>query len=258
MSICIENKFETEKRWLQEFTKTFPLPKTYCILDIETTGKLRRDDLVLQIGHVNVVDCKEAYNTDVILNWADCRQINLEWLKNRIIYTTENMMSKGKDYRFNYQIICKEGKDPLKVLSTYHNFIKKWQDSGGYFAGHNVCTFDFPFLEANFSRFLGSSFKFDLNRVIDTGLIEKSVQAMYGSYLPLPGESLEAFYRSIYDMRGPGKIFWNLVPCCVQKYGLEQEYELDLNQAHLAGFDSHIVYLLIEKVYRKLAEEACT
>ena len=51
------------REWLQQYVKAFgPLPRDYIVIDLETTGRDPKVDLILQIGWAEVRGCQVVEN----------------------------------------------------------------------------------------------------------------------------------------------------------------------------------------------------
>jgi DNA polymerase III epsilon subunit-like protein len=223
-------------------------PDSYVVFDVETTGLTPGDDLITQVGFCLVQDRNVAESGSALLDWTRCGGVNQEWLQWRLAETKRQMEAKGKLNHMTYERLREEGRDPLEVLKEYAHIFEETKSRGDYLLGHNALKFDIPFFQAHFTAW-GPQFTFDTAIVVDTGLMEKASQL---NWFPGPGESVEDFFRRVYDWKKKG-VFWSLDRNCVPKYKLDVAHGLDMGKAHDAGFDCVVTHHLFEH-YRELAE----
>ncbi len=240
--------------WLRTlYGRGFKFPNTYVVFDLETTGNNLKSDLILQLGYLVVVDGVPREKAVAhLLDWTANEKVDQNYLRQRIVDTGEHMRRRGSDYNFTYEALS-DGVDPISVLRGCLDESKKWQTSGLPVVVHNGYQFDLRMLEIHFGYFLDDPFKFDDNLVIDTGLVEKAIQAQPKKLLmPKSGNALKDFYdqTAATFLKAP----WSLTRHCVPKYRLDTKYDIDVRNAHTADFDCTLTHLLYQE-YRKLALE---
>ena len=116
------------------------------------------------------------------------------------------------------------------------------------FMGHNMVSFDAPFLAADLKR-QAIPFKFKPGEYLDTGMLFKAAQLR--TY-PGPHESLHQFFLRVKDTRS--RVKWRLT-LAMERLNLHIEHNIDLRKAHDAGFDCWMTHLLFEEL-RRLSEES--
>lgn len=216
----------------------------FCF-DSETTG-FGKQCLVVQLGYCSSVDRK--YDSH-LLGWTKFGFediVDPVWLKGRIEAVASHMALRGTQYPVTFDDLDNFGLNPINVLRGYLKRIQRQLDEGGFIAGHNVVRFDIPLLERMCREFLGKWTPINPDRVLDTMAIERSVQT---NEEPRHGEKLGEFTRRMIYSRMQG-VQSSLADHCVNKYRLDKRYDIDLNQAHSAGFDSMLVCVLLEEYER--------
>lgn len=217
----------------------------FC-LDTETTG-FGKQALVVQLGYCSSSD--QRYDSH-LLNWTKYgfeKIVDPEWLKARLDDVAYHMNAKGLTFPVTFEKLVTDGINPINVLRGYRKKLERQMATGGYVAGHNVIGFDLPLLQKLGKEFLGNWVDVDPDRVLDTSVIERSLQI---DAVPNPGEKLGAFSRRILYKRLKG-VSSSLGDHCVRKYRLAEKWGLDLSETHTAGFDSMLVCILL-KEYEQL------
>jgi DNA polymerase III epsilon subunit-like protein len=229
----------------------FKFPDTYIVFDVETSGLQPAYDYVVQFGHMTVQDRRPCEPAQYLLDWTRCEIVSQRDVRERLYHTEDEFRKRQLIYRFSYERLAKEGIDPLEALRVYFDYFQQHQKDGGYFLTHNGVRFDSQLVEHHFRRFLGKEFKFDLSRMIDTGLLELAAQLglMIGD-----DESISDFWLRLSKCCQRG-VFWSLDKHCIPKYNLVKRHGLNMSQAHTAGFDCKVTHLLMEE-FRRQSEEA--
>lgn len=238
--------------WLQTLQTTFGgFPRDYTVIDIETSGFDPASDLILNIGHVIVEDGVVVDRLDALLDWTRGDHVDPNWLYARMDRCQRQMASNGLEYKMSFDRLQTYGEDPIGVLQAYHDLIVAQRAANYAFVMHNGYNFDAPRLCTHFKRWLGLDLEFGANEIWDTGMIEKASQL---NAVPDPRESMRAWSRRVGGARTKG-VKWSLDGHCVPKYDLVRRYNLNEADAHGAGYDSYVTYLLFE-TFRQLALEA--
>jgi DNA polymerase III epsilon subunit-like protein len=231
--------------WFKRLQKCgFNFPDSYIVLDTESTGLKVAYDYVVQFGHLAVVDRIPRKPTATVLDWTRCPLISHGDFRQRLYETEHDIRTHGGCYRFSYERVAKEGIDPISVLEIYHDLFEYHQSTGSQILTHNGIRFDIQIVKHQFRRFLGSTFEFDQELVVDTGLLEKARQL---DLAPFKNESRASYYQRINAVPGKG-VYWSLDKHCIPMYDLGRKYCLDMSQAHTAGFDCYITHLLMEEI----------
>lgn len=215
------------------------LPKSYLVLDIETSGlhwNPRGDEkpaVVAQLG------------------WAAVNGQQLVYSDFRYVKRPPGTMNGTRASEVNGitdEMLAEHGISPFEMYTQVMSLISLYQESGCMFMGHNFMKFDRPFIEAELSR-LGIIFTFPRNSYIDTGMIFKAAQM---GVAPAEGEDLTMFFERIERERSHAR--WKLV-LAAEKYGLVEKHNLNMDEAHDAGFDCRLTHYFFEEMRSWLALE---
>ena len=227
------------------------LPDSYLIFDIETTGFSRDYDLIVEAGWAITHNRQVIDSGGIILDWTrympnDWKFQN--WFSERLRKLEDAFIQQGRSYTLTLDRIKAEGVDPLRGLYDYSCLLNEYVSKTRFLAGHGIVKFDCPMLNANFYRYLGYELQWGNCWLWDTGLIEKAVQA---NVVPYSYELLPDWYKRVEHTFCKAK--WNLDKHCAEKYQLASRFQLDMSQAHRAGFDCTLNYALCE-TYRQIGE----
>ncbi|KKN28029.1 hypothetical protein LCGC14_0858410 [marine sediment metagenome] len=223
----------------QEVARRCPggkLPSSYLVVDLETSGldwsRQVKPDVVVQIGFAAVRD-RQLVRRDAV------------YLKRPL-----GTMSKGASdvTGITDEILIRDGIEPAEIYPKFVSLLQLYRKSGCMFMGHNIVSFDAPFLAADLKR-QQISFKFKPGEYIDTGMIYKAVQLRTH---PGPHESLHQFFLRVKNTRS--RVKWRLA-LAIERLKLHIEHNIDLNKAHDAGFDCWMTHLLFEEL-RRLSEDS--
>jgi DNA polymerase III epsilon subunit-like protein len=218
-------------------------PRKYVTWDIETTGFDKSDDLITELGYTLVENCEAVYYENHILDWTRSKYVERDWLYDKIKRVKYAFEKQGKTYNCSIARMQKYGQKPEEVLETHRKLLLEYVTKGYALIGHNHLRFDIERLDIACREFLGESFVPDLKLVLDTKGLEFAVQALR---YPLAGEALPDFMRRVTYTSQKG-VFTALHDLCVDKYEFDQTYELDMRDAHSAGFDSLLTHYLFEE-----------
>ena len=206
------------------------LPSSYLVLDLETSGlqfnpKEGEPSVIVQVGYAAVSEGKVvSSNAHYLQRPAGTMSGTAE----RITRITDGMLQQL-------------GEPPMEFYQRFLPLLDLYIKNKCMIVGHNVVSFDIPFLKAELGR-AGIGFSFDDNLIIDTGCLFKAAQI---GTRPGTLETLAAFLKRIRYTRS--RVKWNLA-YSVSSLDLDREFNLDLEQAHDAGFDCYATYLLFEKL----------
>jgi hypothetical protein len=251
--------FDYEIRWLKAAKAAgFTIPSTYITFDLETTGLKPHRVFITQAGHLSVTAGIPGEPFSTLLGWPKTNAINQADFREQLIEVENDYLSRNDRYRFSYDLLNRDGADPLRIVELYHDTFVAHQAQGGSFATHNGAKFDTQVWQSHFRKYLDSDFCFNLERMHDTGLVEKAIglsrrrfEQGKSEWLPHPDESRAWFYHRTINEYGH-KLGWGLGDT-IKKYGLDRAFNLDLDNSHTAGFDCTMTHLLVEK-HRQLME----
>lgn len=212
------------------------LPDDYLVIDIETSGFRynpkpgKKPDVIVQIGYAAVSDRK------VVKNAAHYIRRPAGTMRGAALEITG----------ITDDILQEEGEEPNEFYPRFVKLLNLYRDSGCMFVGHNIVSFDGPFMTAEFGR-QGLDFAFKNGEFIDTGCIFKAAQMQSQ---PGPHETLESYFSRIRHTRSHVK--WRL-EFAISAYEIEKKHKLDLNKAHDAGFDCLLTHYLLESLRNEQA-----
>lgn len=259
---------EYEKNWFCDLRDSgFPFPSNYLVSDLETTGLSSSEDFILQAGYLYVENGIPLTPIGLLFNWYTSNSIDLcrfddinavtiderwdiqTYSRNKKI-DEYNTKIKGTDKppkaKFNRvldpNLFIEYGFVPERVLEVLHERFTEHQAKGGYFLGHNLAKFDSNMFEMAFKRFLGKYFYFNIEQIIDTGLLQKAVGA---NIRYKKGESLNSFYLRIGRLHS--RVKWSLSDYCIDKYALDKKYPIDKEKAHQADADCLATHYLFHE-----------
>lgn len=213
------------------------LPDTYLVVDVETSGfqgsinPNSRPACVVQFG-VAAVRGRQVTRRDAYFIQRSPGTMQPGATKaNRI---TDDMLVNGTPPEIFYPRLI--------------NLLETFRGDRCPFVGHNVVGFDRKFINMDIAQH-GFDFEIKPHEVVDTGLIYKASRM---GVEPRADELLSRFFERIAATRS--SIKWNLV-LTMQELHLDTKFELDLDEAHDAGFDCYMTHLLFEEL-RQLADGA--
>lgn len=225
---------------------------TYLCVDVETSGLSTARDYVLQIGHCAVKNGQVVDRQSFFLDWrrAKIDRAVLDWLQQRVYVTELNMTGKGSPKPINWELLCREGVDPVEALSLYRDWFREMGKMP--LVLHNGWAYDTKILAGHFLQFLPEpDYWFDDNTVIDTGSLLKASQT---GVLPKEGETLEA-YGVRASREGGNKVRWSLHDFAVPYFNLAERHHFDRRQAHDAQHDAWVTHLLLQELIQLGAHE---
>ena len=215
------------------------LPKDYLVIDLETSGFRwnpkpgYKPDVIVQVGYAAAQDGKiVSNNAHYLRRPAGTMTSEAE----RVTRITDGMLQQF-------------GEPPMEFYERFLKLLNLYIDNRCMIVGHNAISFDMPFLIAELGR-QGVSFDYSPECLIDTGCLFKAVQL---GTLPGPTETLGMFLKRVRNTHS--RVKWKL-SYAMSTLDLDREFDLDLEQAHDAGFDCYMTHLLFEKLRNADAGDA--
>lgn len=244
---CIVNYWPTWFRDLYGGT----WPDNYVTFDTETTGFDLAKDVVWEIAHCLVQDCKPVDRLSVIIDWGDHPIVPDHWLRNRLQYLRKSMELNGCKCHITYERMRDEGIKPKKALEFYYDIFKTFQAKDMLFVGRGSYAFDERALEQAFVGFqVAPEFRFSDNSMIDTDGIEKASQLLENKKAhPQIGDTLRSYFHRVKYIRATG-IKSNLDTHCFNKYDLGNR-GVDKRLLHRGDTDCFAEHVMME-VYRPM------
>lgn len=224
-------------------------PDNYLVIDTETTGKDISKDIIIQCGWCKVVNRKVVDNGGILLDWSRSPYVDPSWIRRRMVLTSTEMAKKHKVYPWKFDMLA-GATNPIHGLADLLDKICEIRSENGIIVAHNGIGLDYPMIAAHFKRFLKIKFEFRPEEMWDTGALEKGSQINEFMYeCELPGD----FAWRVLERNTDCGIKWSLHSHVIHKYDLANKYNLNLDEAHNAIFDSYVTHLLFEE-FRTLAE----
>ncbi len=225
-------------------------PKDYLVVDVETTGVVPDEDLIVQVGHCLVLNGEPVDRAGLVLDWTRHPRIDQIWLRNRLtsvkkaVETDRDGRPSGKTYHTTYETL-QAGVEPEPILQSYLDWFQQCRNDKIFIVAHNGAAFDGKFFERHFARFLGeTAFGFQPYEMFDTGMCVKAAQA---SMEPWPEDDPRKFYKRVGAARLKG-VKWALDTFCVPRFNLAEKYKLDTGMAHDAGHDCVTTHWLFQEL----------
>lgn len=216
------------------------LPDDYLVLDIETTGfdfmgRKSDPDVVVQLGYAAV------------------RGRRIVSKGGTFIHPGNKEMHPGaaEATGLTTEFLRENGEPRKEVYERFLPMFDLFKRSGGMFVGHNFHKFDAPFMNADMER-CGIDFRFQESDHLDTGMLFKAVKLQT---LPAEDETLGRFFKRVGDTRS--RVKWKLA-LAMEEYGLIEEHSIDLEEAHDAGYDCWMTFLLMERLRELGAKQEAT
>lgn len=219
--------------------------KTYLCVDVETSGLSTARDYIIQIGHCAVRNGEIVDRRGFYLDWrrGPVDKAVVEWIKQRVGITELNMLGRGARRPIGWDLLCREGGDPIEILSLYRDWFRDLGQTP--IVMHNAWGYDAKIIGGHFLQFLPPpDFWFDESVVIDTGAILRASQT---GVLPQAGESLAQFcVRACHS--GPKGSKWSLYEFAVPFFELQKVAGFDQTGAHDAAHDSWVTTLVFQEL----------
>jgi DNA polymerase III epsilon subunit-like protein len=237
-------------KWDAEFMQQLGggLPRDYCCIDVETTGLSPDNDAIVEIGHCLVRNGEPVDRLSIILDWSRYAPVSDDWFRAKLERLEQIFAKKGKTWHLTWDVVTRDGIDPIEALQFYNNFVRKLSEQRMVFVAHNGYRFDYPMIKKNMARYIGvENFDFGPGGLFDTGVVEKANQMEENPTVwPKPKELLSTYFMRVGSYRVAG-VPWSLDDHCVPTYQLDRKYSLDMEKAHSAEFDAYLCHLLIEE-----------
>lgn len=229
----------------------------YLVFDTETTSPSPREGYIWQLGLYPVYNCEPQFpptGKTIYLRLPDdkLRLAEYEISRRRAVRlgypTPKANFVKDAAYCEEEERFIEEvrvnGIDPQEAYEAFICVLKLYQDNGWPLAGHNVITFDIPFINKARGKF-GGDFDFLKGTIIDTGMLVKA--GLLCRRIAVT-ESTLSFYTRVREERASG-VYWSLDNFCVPYWNLDGRYGFDVKKAHAAGFDCYMTSLVLAELF---------
>lgn len=232
--------------WFRALLPEGRWPTSYCAIDVETSGFSHERDLVIEWGHVLVVDGKITDRLSLVIDWTDHHIVPQTWLETRMDSLRQGMVLGGKEFHHSIARMKAEGMKPDKALEFIHSFTQEIKKQGLLFVAHNG-TFDEGMISQNLSNFgIATGFTFGDNGWIDTDGVEKASQCPeHVKMHPQRGDTLRSYWHRVRYARLTG-VKSNLDSHCYAKYGFDKR-GISKDAMHGAETDALCTHYLMEE-----------
>jgi DNA polymerase III epsilon subunit-like protein len=240
--------------WHSQFTAQYGhlFPTTYLVLDIETSGNKKEEDVVVELGHVIVKDCLIADKLNVVLNWYKHAAMSAATLDAKLFRMRDII---GSAWKLLPSKLHTEGIDPIAGLNFYYDLLHTWIEAKLPFVAQNGLATEERILNATFKRFLGKPFSFPDNLYFDTGALFKatyvyeakdsSLAPYRNIVLPSKTESLKDYCKRIIYAK-TGNVSWSVAKM-LNYYGLFEKHAIDSDTLHCAMHDCLCLVYIMEE-----------
>lgn len=246
----MSNQFDDVQGVLPIFAKQFGFPSTYLVLDVETTGFSKTDDFIIDAGWAVAVNNRIVHQASLLVDWSCMPGIDCGYIQSQLQRQAYEYAKVGRPHYYSWERLCREGSPPAEVLTAYVNLIYEHITSGrSMIVGHGLYRFDRDVIDSHTDEFMGGYLlPWQPQSILDTGLIEKAVQA---GKVPYTHENLDEWQQRVNN--AGTKVKWNLGGHCIPKYSIVERYQVDTRLLHTAGFDCTVICHLLD-TYRQLSE----
>lgn len=224
------------------------LPKTYTVIDCETTGFSPAYDCMMQIAHTEVVDGTPYKRGVYVFNWLNYDYLPKPYVLKRMSNASQQFEKNGGQFRFSAERLLAEGRNPKQIIELYAAKLQALIATKTCLVGHNV-KFDLSMLAATAELFTGVKLPVDGLRVVDTGALVKLHQA---GWHPERGDTLADFTRRTINRPAAG-VKWSLTDFAIPHY--LTDVTVDPAKAHEADYDVDMTHRLLEQL-RELGDNS--
>lgn len=226
-------------------------PRNYVTFDTESTGFDVTKDVLWEIAHCLVQDCKVVDKLSVIIDWTNHPVVPDHWLRNRLQWLKKSMELNGCKCHITYEKMQEEGLKPQEALSFYHNLFTTLQKKNMTFVGRGSYAFDERILEHNFAGFgIAEHFRFDDNCMLDMDGVEKASQLLTNKKAHVQaGDTLRSYFHRVKYIRANG-VKSNLDTHCYKKYDFKKR-GIEQRDLHRGIMDCYCEHMMME-IYRPL------
>jgi DNA polymerase III epsilon subunit-like protein len=222
------------------------LSDSYLVLDIETTSLQPAQGCILQFGWLQCIRAEVTSRGGI---FVACPEDELRMYEQGSY--VQRQIRDGNDGYVKAADVRQHGVSRPKVYHVLRELLQTtMQLPEAVVVGHNLTGFDIPFVEYHMQK-EGFPFKFDRERVFDTGAMFKANRL---GLLPRDDEPVWDFFCRVRDIRARG-VLWNLA-FAVREYGLVEKHSIDTSAAHDAAADTLMTHYLYKEMRERFAELA--
>lgn len=221
------------------------LPKTYCVIDVETSGFSPDRDVVTEYAHLLVHDGKITSHSSIIFDWTNHKIVPMHWLERQLQNLHAGMALKGRRCQITIKRMQEEGMKAEEALKFANEHLSVLKANGVPFVLHGGI-FDERMLSANFLGFgIAKGFTFGPEGYFDTDCIEKASQLISNERMqPKRNDTLRSYFHRVRYTRATG-VKSNLDRWCYEKYNL-RAHGIERRDMHEALVDVKATHLVFE------------
>ena len=230
---------------LQAVSQLLCLPDDYLVIDCETTG-FKRDggDFILDLGFVRVENNEIVDHGNAELDWSQHPDVSDGYVQERLAKLAKSYGEAGRPLYYDWERLCRDGQEPCGVLHRFANMMyEHLTNNDTAIIGHGFRSFDRPMIDKHTELYLqGYQLPWAHGRVIDTGLVEKAIQA---ELAPHPSDDIDTWFNSVNGRRIKG-VKWSLQNHCDGKYKISERFGLNPEAGHTAVFDCLLGHHMVQ------------
>ena len=207
-------------------------PKSYIVVDLETTGRNHYEDDIIEIGAIKYIN-------------------NIEVDRFSALVKTPKTLSKDiiKLTGITNEILNKYGEEKANVITSFYSFL-----GDDIVIGHNITSFDSKFIEDAFQEVLGCHFK---NDYIDTlYLARKELPSLKHHSLKYLAEIFSIDYtkahRAVEDCIINNMVY-EIIALGKKEYTntIEEESLVSINENEISGWKEQVINALNDLILKK-------
>jgi len=223
------------------------IPTTYIVLDVETTGFDKYDDLIWNFGAVLVRHSMPVEQYNIVLDISAPDVASREWVLDKCAALKRHAEESLGDSMLTIDKVA--GKTPFKEgMQQIATILERIRDEQLHVVGHCLVKFDAARICRQVAEFTGKKFLFSRSAVTDTGAIEKGLQL---GKLPTPGVVPVKFWQEVFGVFAT--VPFSLSRHCWEKYDLQSHCKLRPEDRHSALADCLATHCLLER-YREIRD----
>lgn len=231
-------------------------PVDYVVVDTETTGFAKEDDLIWNFALLEVRANQPVELHNLVFDWTHssvAQIVDAAWLQRKIERQQAGMAQRNRQSKLSLATL-RLGLPPLDGMQQMLRLLDAARVADLPFVGHGIINFDIPRIAFQLEEWLGVQWRFGRRKVIDTAAVEK---ALVTQLAPQATESFFDFSRRVLNSRKSGAK-WNLDEHCAKKYGLFEKTKLARSGCHDAGADCRLCQALLSSYREQLAKVVAT
>jgi DNA polymerase III epsilon subunit-like protein len=235
------------------------MPRSYIVIDLETTGLSVGQAVIWQIGVYPVLDgeprYKQGHSVWVHTDPAQLKEATFEinrrtgrsWSGERGLVKDGEYQDKELEF---VEEVQSKGVGRKAALEATADLLRSYEDAGYPTIAQNGYRFDRVHLDHEF-KYSGVDYRFPQAKLIDVGILFK---AAVMKRRILGRETPGAFYDRVSSERAKG-VFYALEKALIPHYNLIEKHGIDMARAHNAGWDCYVTSLVLRSMLEEVLGE---